>query len=148
VGEEVRLFTHLYLREETIGLYGFESENELAFFKKLNAIPGIGPRSAIGILSAAKMADLKRAILNENYETLTKVSGIGRKTAERIIIELKDKLEKDSIAQSGSGDVEVIEALVKLGYPIKDARAAIRKIANDIEGSRARLREALRLISK
>lgn len=148
IGQEIKLWTFFYLREETAELYGFETEEELDFFKRLNAVPNIGPKSAIGILSAIKIADLKRAILNENYKTLTKVSGIGKKTAERIIVEMKGKIEKIFEKTGVDEDAEVIDALVKLGYSLKDAREAIRKIPENIRGTKERLRETLRLISK
>lgn len=149
INQEIQVFVYLYLREETIELYGFETEEELNFFKKLNAVPGIGPKSALGVLSLIKMPDLKKAILNENKEVLTKVSGIGKKTAERIIVEMKSKIEKDLTGLSVlSEDSEVIDALVKLGYPLKDAREAIRKIPENIKGAKARLKESLRLLSQ
>lgn len=149
IGQEIKLWTFLYLREETTELYGFETEDELDFFKRLNAVPNIGPKSALGVLSAVKIPDLKRAILNENYETLTKVSGIGKRTAERIIIEMRGKIEKMfGAAAEGTEDAEVIDALVKLGYPLKDAREAIRKIPENIKGAKERLRESLRILSR
>jgi len=147
LGQEIKLWVFLYLREETIELYGFETEEELDFFKKLNAIPNIGPKSALGILSAIKISELKKAILNENQEVLTKVSGIGKKTAERIIVEMKGKVEKMLEATAIVEDSEVIDALVKLGYPLKEAREVVRKIPENIKGAKERLREALRLIS-
>lgn len=148
IGQEIKLWTFLYLREETIELYGFETEDELDFFKKLNAVPNIGPKSAIGVLSVVKISDLKRAILNENYDVLTKVSGIGKKTAERIIIEMKGKVEKMFEAAERTEDAEVIDALIKLGYPLKEAREATRKIPENIRGAKERLKEALKIISK
>ncbi|MGC9048755.1 MAG: Holliday junction branch migration protein RuvA [Patescibacteria group bacterium] len=149
IGQEIKLWTFLYLREETLELYGFESEDELDFFKELNAVPNIGPKSAISVLSVIKISDLRRAILNESYETLTKVFGIGRKTAERIIIEMKGKIEKGfGMAAEETEDKEVIDALVQLGYSLREAREVIRKIPEDVKGAKNRLKEALKLISR
>lgn len=149
IGQNIKLWTFLYLREEVIELYGFETEDELDFFKKLNTVPNIGPKSALSILSVVRISDLKRAILNENYEVLTKVSGIGKKTAERIIIEMKGKVEKMlEIAERTGEDAEVIDALVKLGYSLKEAREVVRKIPENIKGARERLKEALKIIGQ
>lgn len=149
VNQEVQIFIYLYLREETIELYGFEAEEELDFFKQLNAIPGIGPKSAISVLSLIRLSDLKKAILNENSDVLTKVSGIGKKTAERIIVELKSKISKKFSAPIESyEDGQVIEALIKLGYSLNQAREAIRKVPENVKGTKERLKEALKIISR
>lgn len=148
IGQTIKLWTFLYLRDETIELYGFENEAELDFFKKLNAVPNIGPKSARTILSAIKLPDLKKAILNENAEVLTKISGIGKKTAERIIIEMKGKIEKMFEGAQISEDAEVIDGLMKLGYALKDAREVVRNIPQNITGSEERLKEALKIIGR
>lgn len=149
IDQITKVFTHLYIYEETMQLYGFETEEELVFFKKLNNIPNIGPKSANNILSAIKLSDLKRAIVNEDMDALNKVSGIGKKTAERIIVELKDKIQKiDALTGSGKEDSDVIDALMSLGYPLKDAREVIKKVPENIKGANDRLKEALKILSK
>jgi Holliday junction DNA helicase RuvA len=149
IGEEKELLIFLYLKEETIELYGFTTEEELFFFKELNAIPNIGPKSALSILSAIKIKDLKEAILNEDETVLVKVSGIGKKTANRIIMEMKSRISKlyKTSSKMKESDAEVIEALVKLGYSLKEARTAVLKLPDDIKGTKERLKEALKIIA-
>jgi len=147
LGGILKLFTYLYLREDTIELYGFETLDELEYFKRLNAISGIGPKSAIGTLSLVRTRDLEKAILDENVTLLTKVSGIGKKTAERIILELKSKIEKGTGTIS-SEDSLVIDALVKMGYTLSQARGAIRKIPEEIRDTKKRVKEALKILSR
>ncbi|MDD2646547.1 MAG: Holliday junction branch migration protein RuvA [Patescibacteria group bacterium] len=148
LNELIKIFTHFHVYEETLQLYGFETEEELSFFKKLNNIPNIGPKSANNILSAIKLSDLKRAIINEDMEALNKVSGIGKKTAERIIIELKDKInDVTSSTATGKDDSDVIDGLISLGYTLKDSRVAIKKIPESVKGANERLKQALKILS-
>jgi len=147
IGQFIKVFTHFRLYEENAQLYGFNTEEELMFFNKLNNIPNIGPRSAMNILSAVKLPDLRRAILSGDEEALNKVSGIGKKTASRIIVEMKDKIKTmDKIGAGVGGDAEVIDGLMSLGYNLKQAREAVRKISSDIYGASARLKAALKII--
>ncbi|HEY4514607.1 MAG TPA: Holliday junction branch migration protein RuvA, partial [Candidatus Paceibacterota bacterium] len=92
LGENVQLWTHLSVREDALDLYGFANRETLEFFEQLIKVSGIGPRSAIGILSISSINSLKNAIINNDLAYLTKISGIGRKTAEKIVLELRDKL--------------------------------------------------------
>ncbi len=147
LGLSIKIFTHLYFYEEVAQLYGFLSEEELMFFKKLNQIPNIGPKSAMNILSVIKLSDLKRAILAGDEGALNKISGIGKKTAERIIVEMKDKIDKiDQTSIDQDQDGEVIDGLMKLGYSLKQAREALRRIPVGVKGTSARLKEALKII--
>jgi len=149
VGQPAELFTYLHIsREETINLYGFPSQEELYFFKKLNGIPSIGPKSAMNVLSLIKLDDLKKAIINESHETLTKVSGIGKKTAERIIVEMKGKIKDLSVGKTLNDDAAVIDALVNLGYSLSQAREMVRKIPENIEGAEKRIKEALKMLGR
>ena len=149
VGEAVKLFTYLHVREDILALYGFLTEKELALFEQLNTISGIGPKSAVGIMSVAAVDQIVAAINEGKTELLTRVSGVGKKTAERVVLELKGKL-----AMSDSGpyveqmetDADLEEALVSLGYTKPQARAVIAKINPKTEGISARLKEALRTI--
>lgn len=148
IGQLLNLFTYLYLRENTIEIYGFEKENELIFFKQLISIPAIGPKTALDVLSVAKIKDLENAILSGKYDILTKVSGIGRKTAERIIVEMRGKIKKSFKERNLSEeDALVIDALLKLGYSLKRAQKAIRNIPNEVKGVSRKVKEALKIIS-
>lgn len=120
--ESVTVFTHLHVREDALELYGFVTVAELRLFEKLISVNGVGPRMAMGVMSAAGVADLESAIDRGRAELLTKVSGVGKKTAERIIVELRGKLT-DEITDDG-GLASVIDALTSLGYSSREAREA------------------------
>lgn len=145
-GEEISLHTHLAVREDSMNLYGFATEEELNFFELLLAVPGIGPKSALGILSIAKPDVLARAIISRDTSYLTKVSGIGRKTAEKIILELKDKVDAVRNGESGPlhQDSDVVEALRSLGYTRVEAREALKRVPEETSGTSARIKEALK----
>lgn len=148
VGEQVSFHTYLAVRENALDLFGFLEEEELAFFELLIGIPGIGPKSAINILAAAPPATLKKSVLSGNVGYLTKVSGIGRKTAEKIALELKDAISKMPAVEGAlSGDDDALEALVSLGYPRQMAREALRQIPEEITDASARITEALKRLS-
>lgn len=149
VGAEGKLWTHQHVREDAIELYGFLYAAELEFFELLIGISGIGPRSALGVLALASVDALKKAIGAGDTSYLTKVSGIGRKTAEKIILELRDKMGfgKDGMLHHELGhDADVLDALISLGYSQKDAREILNKIPDTITGREARLKEALRFL--
>lgn len=143
-----QLWTHLHVKEDALELYGFLDENELEFFEMLISISGIGPKSALGVLSLAPSETIKKAISSGDTSYLTKVSGIGRKTAEKIVLELKDKLVFDKIAHASEEmkeDADILDALLSLGYSQRDAREMIQKIPKDIKGREKRIREALKI---
>lgn len=146
--KDAALWTHLAVREDALDLYGFIEEEELRVFNLLLSVPGIGPRSALSVLDIAPVETLRSAIAAGNASYLTKVSGIGKKTAEKIILELKEKIGVGSehAARAMSGDEEALEALRALGYSTQEAREALRKVPNEVEGSSARLREALKIV--
>ncbi len=147
-GAHAALWTHLAVREDILDLYGFGTEEELHFFQLLLTVSGIGPKSALAILDIAHVETLRSAISGGNASYLTKVSGIGRKTAEKIVLELRDKVgaSAEGSERALSGDEEALEALRALGYSHGEARDALRKVSNDIEGASARLREALKIV--
>ena len=146
-GEEATLWTHLAVKEDAQDLYGFLDKDELIFFKLLVSISGIGPKSAMGILSIAPPATLEKAIASGNTSYLTKVSGIGRKSAEKIVLELKDKLIAVSSDDSSlDDDADVMMALKSLGYGTKEIRDALKKIPEDANGTTDRIKEALKLL--
>ena len=122
---ELSLFIHTAVREDAIDLYGFTTTEELSFFKLLMSVSGIGPKTALGILNVAEVGSLKRAIASGDSVQLIKVFGIGKKSAERMVLELRDKLGAEVEAGAG-GDAEVLEALMALGYRADEARAAVK----------------------
>lgn len=142
------LWTHTIVREDVLDLYGFETEPELRFFEMLLTVSGVGPRSALAILDIASTETLRTAISRGNSEYLTKVSGIGRKTAEKIVIELREKVGvgNDETSHALKGDEEALEAMRSLGYSPVEARDALRKVPHSIANSNDRLREALKLV--
>lgn len=150
IDNEISLWIYTAVRENAIELYGFRNMNELSFFELLLDVSGIGPRSALGILGIAPIETLRRAIATGDTTYLNKVSGIGRKTAEKIIVELRDKFatyKDDSLSDGQIRDEEdVLEALKSLGYSQNEARDALKKISNETVGANARIKEALRLL--
>jgi Holliday junction DNA helicase RuvA len=135
VGQPVHLLTYLYLREDQIALYGFGTPEERELFEQLIGVTGVGPRLALAILSAASSDVLRQAIASESVETLTRVPGIGRKLASRLILELRGKLAAPvngtAPATARPIEADVLEALVGLGYSPADAQAALRSLPPD-----------------
>jgi holliday junction DNA helicase RuvA len=146
-GQPVSLFTHLLVREDALALYGFESADHLAFFELLLGISGIGPKVALSLLSHFSIDALQGAIARGAPERLSGIPGVGKKTAEKIIFHLKDKLA----AATGSGaagwsetDTEVIAALTALGYSLVEAQTALQRVPADAPADvESRLRIAL-----
>ncbi len=149
LGSEVTLWTHLAVREDALDLFGFTDREELTYFKLLIGISGIGPKSALAILSLAPPSTLRQAVLAGQTDYLTKVSGIGRKSAEKIIIELRDKLGalETSELMHASGDNDLLDALQALGYQPRDIRDIIQKIPEGADTTDKRIKEALKLLS-
>src|SRR3989344_5194896 len=145
-GDIAKFWTHLHVRDDAMELYGFLEKEELSFFENLISISGIGPKSALGVISLAPVAVLRRAISSGDTSYLTKVSGIGRKIAEKIILELKDKFSGEVAIPGGATehDSDILDALLSLGYTQKEAREMVQKIPQDIKGREARLKEALK----
>src|SRR3989344_1805000 len=151
IGQNVGVWTHLYVREDALDLYGFIDKDELDFFEVLISISGIGPKSALGILEVAPVISLKQAIVSEDETFFTKVSGVGKKTAQRLILELKNKLSKKVAPVKGSDSEqmgEALEALVSLGYNQRDARRSLQEIPKDIKSVEGKVKAALKLLSK
>lgn len=145
VGGSLHLFTHLYFSQERIALYGFLKEDELEFFEMLISISGIGPKAALGILALAPVKTLRNAIAQEDVSLLTKVSGIGKKTAERVVLELKSKIKMDVGETKGtSGLSQAIDALLGLGYTLSETREALSKIPESAKTVEEKVREALK----
>ena len=152
VEESIKLWVHTAVRENSIDLYGFLDIEELSIFELLLDVSGIGPKSALSTLSVAPVSTLRKAIASGDTTYLNKVSGIGRKTAEKIIIELKDKLKEyeGAIATSQvmQEERDILEALRTLGYSQDEAREAIKKIPSNMTEMNNRLKEALKIIGR
>lgn len=149
-GESVALATHLHVREDALDLYGFENEEMRALFEMLISVNGVGPKSALVILDIASMPELKAAIKENRPDLLTKAAGVGRKTAERIVLELKSKVVSGGSATTVAameGDAELVETLAGLGYKKEQAKAALAKIDRSITAVEARLKKALAILS-
>ncbi len=129
IGAEVKLFTHLYLREDNATLYGFSSPDELRLFQNLISVSGLGPKSALALLSAMEVDKLTTAIATGSIDILCQVPGIGKKVAERLILELKGKIGvewlKAPAAQLAKENAEVLAALTSLGYSVAEATRVI-----------------------
>jgi Holliday junction DNA helicase RuvA len=143
---DVTLFTHLSIRETSHDLYGFSTKEEKSFFELLLTINGIGPKSAMTILATANVQTLTEGIQSGDANYLSKISGIGKKTAEKIMLGLKDKLGALEIGDSRSHGTDAIDALTSLGYSEKDARETISKI-KDKNSAEEIIKEALKLLS-
>ena len=144
IGEEIALWTHLAVREDALDLYGFIDRIEQDFFEMLLSVSGIGPRSALGILGVATIDTLRRAISTSDISYLTKISGIGRKTAEKIVIELRDKVTVEKSDTSLQGELDALEALKALGYSQNEARDALKETTATT--TNAKIKEALKIL--
>lgn len=146
VGEPVELYTHLYVRENALDLYGFSTMAELEFFEMLISISGIGPKSAIGVLSVAPLDSLKRAIATGETSYLTKISGIGKKIAEKMIVELRDKLSGPGGVVEPGTESDALDALVSLGYSVREARDVLHKIPPEAATVDEKIKAALKML--
>lgn len=151
-GEKVGLLTHFVVREDAQLLYGFASATERETFRQLLKISGVGARTALAVLSGMSVAELAAVVTAQETARLTRIPGIGKKTAERLLLELKGKLGADLPAAAGVGGVpaassDVLQALVALGYSDKEAAAAIKRLPEGLPVSDG-IRQALKLLSK
>lgn len=152
VGEPIFLHTYLVVREDELALIGFASEDELDLFGKLIGVSGIGPRLGLAILSAMAPDALRLAISQEQPDLLARVPGIGKKTAQKIVLELKDKVGAVEVAEGlaalTEADAAVIDALTALGYSIVEAQRAVQSLPRDLTDVEDRLRRALASFSR
>ncbi len=161
-GEFLRVYTYMSVRQDAMELFGFHSKEERAMFLNLTNVSGIGPRTALNVLSSMPLKDLTLAVLTEDVQALSRAPGIGKKTAQRITLELKDRLSKDEVAGSLQGVVtgtaagpvgavgEAIQALAALGYSQSEAALAVSKAhqaQGDLEADEL-VRQALRSMMK
>jgi len=131
--DHVFLYTHLVVREDLLALYGFENEQDRQFFTLLLGVNGVGPRLAIAVLSVLSVDAIRRAVVNEQSEVFARVPGVGKRTAQKILLHLQDRIQAGgAIEQMGAGlavaDEAVLEALTTLGYSVVEAQAAIQNI--------------------
>lgn len=151
VGERVTLYTHLVVREDAHLLYGFASESERRAFRQLLKISGVGARTALSLLSGMSVADLAQAVAAQESGRLTKVPGIGKKTAERLLLELKDKLGTEfagvAVNRAAPASSDVLNALLSLGYSEKEAQYALKQLPEGMSVSDG-IKQALKLLSK
>jgi holliday junction DNA helicase RuvA len=147
IGEPVSLYTHLVVREDAHTLYGFGTLEERAAFRQLIRISGVGARTALSVLSGLSVGDLARAVTLQEAAPLTRVPGIGKKTAERLLLELKGKLAEPTAAPGGQQASDVVNALVALGYSDKEALAAVKGLAPGIPVAEA-IRAALKALAR
>jgi Holliday junction DNA helicase RuvA len=150
-GAEVSLYTHLVVREDAHQLFGFATEPERRAFRQLLRISGIGARTALSVLSGLSVADLRDAVSAQDGGRLTKVPGIGKKTAERLLLELRDKLDAvaaTSVSAAGDGQTgDITNALLSLGYNEREAGWALKQLPSGLAVADG-IRQALRLLSK
>ena len=147
------LWTHLVVRETSLELFGFLDKETLDTFELLITISSIGPKSALSILNVATPSMLRQAVASGDTTYLTRVSGIGKKNAEKIVLELKDKLKitKEDASTSSAqvrAEGDALEALVSLGYNERDAREALKRVPKETEGASERVKAALKLLSR
>jgi Holliday junction DNA helicase RuvA len=152
LGERVTLLTHLVIREDAHLLFGFATEAERRLFRQLLKIAGVGARTALAVLSGMSVAELSDAVMSQDTGRLTKVPGIGKKTAERLLLELKDKLGVESLAgtavqRPALAASDVLRALVSLGYSEKEARGAVKELPESLTVADG-IRQALKQLSK
>lgn len=148
LGVKVTLYTHLSIREDAHVLYGFAKASERSAFKTLIKVSGIGPKTALGILSGLSVDDLASAIQAQDIALLTRAPGIGKKTAERMILELRDKFNIESVSTTAptSDRSDILNALMALGYNNTEANKAVKKVPNDVSVSEG-IRLALQVLS-
>jgi holliday junction DNA helicase RuvA len=153
IGDDVTIYTYFAVREDAQDLYGFMRKSDKELFELLISVSGIGPKSALNILSLASYETLVGAIRTGGSGHLTKIAGIGRKTAEKIVLELRDKIgsmmntESNSSDSQFSSDLDVIEALKSLGYDADESRNALKKINKEITDVGAKVKAALKILS-
>ena len=150
LGKHAELYTHLAVRENALDLYGFSTRDELSMFEHLIKLPKIGPKTAMQILSQATLETLRKSVFTNDPVYLSKMSGIGKKSAEKIVAGLADILDGEADTHehtdSHQSDSDVIDALMTLGYSQRDALQAVQKIPVDIVDTNTRIKHALKYI--
>lgn len=157
-GDDIRVYTSMYLREDIIALYGFLSQEDLNLFELLITVSGIGPKAAINLFSTMTGNDIKFAVLSDDVNLICKTPGIGKKTAQKLILELKDKLSLENVFEErfDAGNIvssvitdefaAAVEALVSLGYSVSEAKSALNKCSDKNADADKLIKEALRFL--
>lgn len=154
IGKKLSLYTYTHVREDQLALYGFSTLAELEFYEMLLSVSGIGPKVALSIMSIADLAVIKSGIVSQDAAVFTQVSGVGRKTAQRLIMELKEKILPETVevgAEPGGeakAHSDIMDVLEALGYSKAEARAAMQQVPASITDSQERIREALRSLAR
>ncbi len=147
VGERLAVHTHLYVRENELSLFAFARQEELQMFELLLSVSGVGPRVALAALSAMSVEALQMAIAQEQPELLARIPGIGKRTAQKIVLELRDKLAVEGVPEAMAAlteaDAEVVDALTALGYSVVEAQRAVQSLPREVTDVEERLRLAL-----
>lgn len=159
-GNDVKVYTYLYIREDAMNIYGFLSREELSMFELLISVSGVGPKAAISLLSSVTPSKFGLAVITDDIKTLVKAKGIGNKTAQRIILELKDKIKKEQLAsikmgnegseipEGGDSEIsEAVSALMVLGYTANEASQAVLAVYKDDMDLETLIKNSLRGIS-
>lgn len=154
-GSEATVFVYMSVSERALDLFGFLDPADKTFFTLLLDVPGIGPKKALGILEKTSMSDVQQAIIDDDISVMTKMSGLTEKTAEKIVVALKDKVEslsarpKDKAGQTlKNSDVEAFDALVSFGYSSAEAKKALSQVDKSITEVGERIKQAFRLLGK
>jgi Holliday junction DNA helicase RuvA len=150
VGTPAEVFTHLHVREDDMSLFGFATQDELDLFELLLTVSGIGPKAALGILSSATPNTIRAAIAQDNINALTGIPGIGKKTAQRLVLELKGKIDVSALelTEVSPLDQEVVATLLALGYSAAEAQRAVRAVAPSEKTVEDRVAAALRYLAR
>ena len=156
-GDEIKVYTHLYVREDIMSLYGFLTKEELGMFELLIGVTGVGPKVAVSVISSLAPSKFSLAVITDDVKSLTKAQGIGNKTAQRIILELKDKINKEQLVSVGkvraeelsvdresSRISEAVSALMVLGYTPLEANKAVSSVFSEDMDLEARIKNALK----
>ena len=156
VGEEIHLYIYHHITDSSQALYGFSISDEQDFFELLLSINGIGPKVGINVMNSASLNEIREAVISNNPEILTNISGIGTKTAHRIVLELKNKITIGDVRPTGiksmdvgsSANMDVYEALIKLGYNAVEARTALKMVDPAIKDASKKLKAALKSLGR
>ncbi len=149
VGHDAFVYSRLYVRDDSLELYGFATAEEMEFFEMLISVSGVGPKSAIAILGVSDMSSLAAAIKEGRPDLLTRVSGVGRKTAERIIVELKSKVKAEhatKVVEGMDSDSDVVEMLVGLGYRKEQVVNVLRALPETVTSVEMKVKQALKIL--
>lgn len=144
----VKFWTYTAIRENDISIYGFETETELVMFEKLLSVSGIGPKSALSILGVAGLKTLEEAIISGNTAILTKIAGVGKKTADKIVLELAGKVASSEMSPSAQEDLDVLEALKSLGYKDHQVKDILKELPDGLSNVNEKIKEALKILGK